>query len=360
MKLWMNISAELATARKERAMLLTLLVLVPLLTGLACWPLRERAVLERLNLLAFGIVAALAVWLGAEVLAHGTVEAFGGFLRADALSALVVGLTAFVALVCGIYAVGYLRQEERAGKINARLLHRYYVLTPIFIGTMMAVPLVNNLGLLWVAIESTTLASVLLVRFYNQKSSLEAAWKYIVIGSAGIALALFGTVLTYFSAVQVIGEHAENGFNWSVLVQVADKCQPAAMRLGFVMILVGYGTKAGLVPMHTWKPDAYAEAPVPSAALLGAGVHQLRDLRHHALLHAGREMPRPRLHRPSSRVVRRCVHPCGRAVRAGAAEFSPAARLFEHRPRGHHGRGAWLWRQTRRAWRGAAHGLSRA
>src|ERR1039457_4735699 len=251
-------------------MLLMLLVLVPLLTGLACWPLRERAVLERLNLLAFGIIAALAVWLGAEVLAHGTVEAFGGFLRAGALSALVVGLTAFVALVCGIYAVGYLREEERAGKINARLLHRYYVLTPIFIGTMMAVPLVNNLGLLWVAIESTTLASVLLVRFYNQKSSLEAAWKYIIIGSAGIALALFGTLLTYFSAVQVVGEHAENSFNWSVLIEVADKCQPAAMRLGFVMVLVGYGTKAGLVPMHTWKPDAYAEAPVPSAALLGA------------------------------------------------------------------------------------------
>ncbi|MBI3878396.1 MAG: hypothetical protein HY300_20930 [Verrucomicrobia bacterium] len=252
-------------------MLLTLLVFVPLLTGLVCWPLRERAVLERLNLLAFVIVAALAVWLGAEVLASSTVEAFGGFLRVDALSALVVGLTAFVALACGIYAVGYLREEERAGKINARLLHRYYVLTPIFVGTMMAVPLVNNLGLLWVAIESTTLASVLLVRFYNQKSSLEAAWKYMIIGSAGIALALFGTVLTYFSAVPVLGEHAENGFNWSVLFEVADKCQPAAMRLGFVMVLVGYGTKAGLAPMHTWKPDAYAEAPVPSAALLGAG-----------------------------------------------------------------------------------------
>src|SRR6185369_15337452 len=164
----------------------------------------------------------------------------------------------------------YLREEERAGKINARLRHRYYVLTPILIGTMMAVPLVNNLGLLWVAIESTTLVSVLLVRFYNQKSSLEAAWKYIIIGSAGIALALFGTVLTYFSAVQVVGEHARNGFNWSVLVEVADKCQPAAMRLAFVMVLVGYGTKAGLAPMHTWKPDAYSEAPVPTAALLGA------------------------------------------------------------------------------------------
>src|ERR1043166_5239491 len=135
---------------------------------------------------------------------------------------------------------------------------------------MLAVPLVNNLGLLWVAIESTTLASVLLVRFYNQNSSLEAAWKYIIIGSAGIALALFGTVLTYFSAAQVIGEHAENGFNWSVLMQVADRCQPAAMRLAFVLVLIGYRTKAGLAPMHTWKPDAYAEAPLPSAALLGA------------------------------------------------------------------------------------------
>ncbi len=253
-------------------MLLTLLVLVPLSSGLACWRLRERVVVERLNLLAFAVLAVLAAWLSADVLAYGTVEAYGGFLRADALSALVVCLSAFVALAAGIYAVGYLREEQRSGAINARLLHHYYVLTPIFVGAMTAVPLVNNLGLLWVAIESTTLASVLLVRFYNQKSSLEAAWKYIIIGSAGIALALFGTVLTYFAAVPVLGAHAENGFNWSALIRVADQCRPAAMRLAFVMVLVGYGTKAGLAPMHTWKPDAYAEAPVPSAALLGAGL----------------------------------------------------------------------------------------
>ena len=252
-------------------MLLTLIVLIPLLSGLACWPLRERAKLERLNLLAFGIVAVLAVWLGARVLARGTVEAFGGFLRADALSALVVSLIAFVALACATYSVGYLRSEERAGRIDARQLQRYYVLTPVFVGAMMAVPLVNSLGLLWVAMESATLASVLLVRFYNQKSSLEAAWKYIIIGSAGIALALLGTVLTYFAALPALGEHAAHGFNWSVLVGVADRCQPAAMRLAFVLVLVGYGTKAGLAPMHTWKPDAYSEAPVPAAALLGAG-----------------------------------------------------------------------------------------
>src|SRR2546426_3468994 len=127
-------------------MLLTLLVLVPLLSGLACWPLRERAAVERLNLFAFAILAVLAAWLGADVLARGTVEAFGGFLRADALSALVVCLTAFVALACSIYAVGYLRQEERAGKINARLLHPYYVPTPIFIDALTAAPLASNVG----------------------------------------------------------------------------------------------------------------------------------------------------------------------------------------------------------------------
>ena len=251
-------------------MLLTLLVLVPLLAGLLCWRLRQPAVLERINLLAFAAEAGMAVELGREVLARGPVEAFGGFLRADSLSVLVVGLSAFVALACGIYAVGYLREEQRLGKINEVLLHRYYALTPIFVGTMMAVPLLNNLGLLWVAIESATLASVLLVRFYNQKSSLEAAWKYIIIGSAGIALALLGTVLVYSSSVQAAALQAENSFNWSDLIQRAAQCQPAAMRLGFIMVLVGYGTKAGLAPMHTWKPDAYAEAPVPSATLLGA------------------------------------------------------------------------------------------
>jgi hydrogenase-4 component F len=255
----------------EDAMLLTLIVLIPLLTGLICCRVRGRAWLERLNLIAFAALAVLAAWLGAEVLALGEVEAFDGFLRADALSALVVGLTAFVALATGIYAVGYLREEERAGKIDVRQQHRYYVLTPVFVAAMTAVPLVNNLGLLWIAIESTTVASVFLVAFYRQKASLEAAWKYIIIGSAGIALALFGTVLVYYSAVQVLGEHARDTFDWSVLVGVAEKCQPDAMRLGFVLILVGYGTKAGLVPMHTWKPDAYAEAPVPAAALLGAG-----------------------------------------------------------------------------------------
>ncbi|HXT42152.1 MAG TPA: proton-conducting transporter membrane subunit, partial [Candidatus Angelobacter sp.] len=132
------------------------------------------------------------------------------------------------------------------------------------------VALANNLGIMWVAVEGTTLVSVLLVAFYNDRNSLEAAWKYIIIGSVGISLALFGTIMTYFAAANVVGPDSSGGLNWSLLVTVADRFNPAAMRLAFVLILVGYGTKAGLVPMHTWKPDAYAEAPAPAAALLGA------------------------------------------------------------------------------------------
>ena len=254
-------------------MLLTSLLLVPLATGLLCWLLPARAAWERLNLLANATLATLAFALGGEVLQRGPVQTLGGFLYADSLSALGVCLTAFVALVCSIYAVGYFRQDERSGKITTKQLQRYYVLTPLLVLAMLLVVLANNLGMMWVATEATTLASVLLVAFYKDKSSLEAGWKYIIIGSIGISLALFGTILTYHSAIGILGTTEEaHGLNWSVLVTVADKCNPTAMRLGFVMILLGYGTKAGLAPMHTWKPDAYAEAPVPAAAMLGAGV----------------------------------------------------------------------------------------
>lgn len=249
---------------------LVLLLLVPLAVGLLCLVTESPWWWERLNLAAFAIVAGLAVSIGLDVGRLGKVSALNGFLQADALSALVVGLTAFVALVCSIYTVGYFRHDRNSNRITDKQLRHYYVLTPLFVCAMLLTPLADNLGVMWVAIESATLASVLLVTFYNQKTSFEAGWKYVIIGSVGISLALFGTVLTYSSAVGVLGEHAPQGMNWSVLVQVADKFNPTAMRLAFVMIVLGYGTKAGLAPMHTWKPDAYAEAPVPAAALLGA------------------------------------------------------------------------------------------
>jgi hydrogenase-4 component F len=250
-------------------MTLILLLLIPACAGLLCLVTRSRESWERLNLLAFAALVPLALKIAADVLAQGTVSALDGFLRADALSALVIILTTFIALACAIYSVGYFRADARAKKITEAQLRRYYALTPLFVAVMLLVPLADNLGVMWVAIESGTLSSVLLVAFYNQKTSIEAAWKYIIIGSIGISLALFGTIFTYYSAVNVLGAETQHGMNWSVLAGIADKFDPKAMRLAFILVLLGYGTKAGLAPMHTWKPDAYSEAPVPTAALLG-------------------------------------------------------------------------------------------
>lgn len=248
-----------------------LLLLVPLMAGLLCFAIPSRLWWERIHLVAFSLVGVGAVAVACDVSRQGTITALDGFLRADALSAVVLCLTAFVALVSSIYAIGYFRRDLRDGRITEKHLRRFYGLTPLFVGAMLLVPLADNLGVMWVAMESTTLASVLLVTFYNQKTSFEAGWKYIIIGSIGVALALFGTVVTYSSAVGVLGHDASHGMNWSVLVAVADQFDPRAMRLAFVFVLIGYGTKAGLAPMHTWKPDAYAEAPVPASALMGAG-----------------------------------------------------------------------------------------
>ncbi|MFO1497732.1 MAG: hydrogenase 4 subunit F [Verrucomicrobiota bacterium] len=251
-------------------MMLWLLLALPITAGLLCCLTPSRSWWEWCNLGAFAALVPLALGLGRDVLGHGSVSALHGFLRADALSALVVGLIVFVALVCSIYAVGYFRQDARAHRINAAQLRRYYVLTPCFVAVMLLVPLADNLGVMWVAAEGTTLASVLLVTFYNQKTSFEAGWKYMIIGSVGISLALFGTIFTYYSSVNVLGPENRHGMNWSVLQPIANKFDPKAMRLAFILVLLGYGTKAGLAPMHTWKPDAYAEAPVPTATLLGA------------------------------------------------------------------------------------------
>ena len=250
---------------------LALLILLPPIAALACWVARQRAVWERVNLATFSALLVLGIFLALRVTQQGPVTAWGGFLRADALSAMVVLLTSFVALACGIYAIGYLRRDASDGRINESQLRRYYVLTPLFVGAMMLVPLADSLGVMWVATEATTLASVLLVTLYNQKTSFEAGWKYIIIGSIGISLALFGTIMTYYAYYASVGVLGAEGMNWSDLVGVAGRFDQTAMKLAFVFVLLGYGTKAGLAPMHTWKPDAYSEAPVPSSALLAAG-----------------------------------------------------------------------------------------
>jgi hydrogenase-4 component F len=261
-------------------MLISLLLLIPLaasgLTALA----KGRRAMESIHLLSAVGGFGCAILLAAEVLNHGETSWGSGFLFADHLSALVALLTAFVYLACAPYAIGYLRADERnqvfgpEEDVGAHLakLRKYYTLTPLFAFSMFLVTVANNLGVMWVAVEGTTLASIFLVTFYGRRTSLEAAWKYAMIGGVGLSMALFGTILTYYAAHQELGTESLRSLNWSVLVASAAKFDPTVMRLAFILILLGYGTKAGLAPMHTWKPDAYSEAPAPIAALMAAAV----------------------------------------------------------------------------------------
>jgi hydrogenase-4 component F len=260
-------------------MLLIALLLVPIVTAVASFLARRRAAMEAVNLAGFAAVFLVAVALAARVLAAGTVSLANGFFYADALSALVVLLTASVALVCASYSIGYLRDDQQSGALGddasgeqIAQLRMYYTLTPLFVFSMLFMAVANNLGVMWAAMEITTLTSVFLVTFYGKVTSLEAAWKYAIIGGVGLSMALFGTLVTYYAGRGLTGSQALSGLNWSVLAQHAAQLDKTSMRLAFVLVLMGYGTKAGLAPMHTWKPDAYSEAPVPSAAILSSAL----------------------------------------------------------------------------------------
>ena len=251
-------------------MLLTFILGVPLLVGLLCLVARPRALLEALNIAGFTATLGLGVKLVHAVLAQpgGAVTEWREFLRADALSAWMVLLISLVSLATSLYAVHYFRRDFAGGALTARRVREFYVLTPTYATGMFLVVLANNLGVMWAAVEVTALSSVLLVALYNHKTSLEAAWKYIMLGSVGLVLALFGTIFAYAAAIRPGGGGVMPSFNWSQLLLLAPQLNPQLMTLAFIFVLVGYGTKAGLAPLHTWLPDAHSEAPSPTSAML--------------------------------------------------------------------------------------------
>lgn len=185
-----------------------------------------------------------------------------GFLRADALSTLLVLCVTVVAALAAWLGPGLWGRDG----FEPAQVARFVVFSNLFTFTMLAAVTVNNVGLMWVAIEATTIVSAVLIPLRVTKSSVEASWKYILIGSVGIALAFVGTVLAY---VDFTGSAVPAGaLNWTVLLEAAPRLPPQVLRLAFVFLLVGYGTKAGLAPMHTWLPDAHSEAPAPLSAMM--------------------------------------------------------------------------------------------
>ncbi len=247
--------------------LLTPILLAPILTALGCLLARSRRVMEVGNVLAFGIVLALGIELVREMAVNEVVTECGEFFRADALSAWMVLLIAVVSLGTSLYAGHYFRRDLAAAVVTPGRVKEFFVLTPLFTAGMLLVVLANNLGMMWFALEATALSSVLLVALYNRGTSLEAAWKYVILGSLGLALALFGTVFTYAAAVDKASTSLPS-FNWSHLMSLSGQLNKGMIKLAFVFVLVGYGAKAGLAPMHTWLPDAHSEAPSPTSAML--------------------------------------------------------------------------------------------
>jgi len=197
----------------------------------------------------------------------GVVTGWNGQLVADPLSAGVHALTSLIFAFSCIYAGPFLEAEEARGHITRRWGRLYWSLIYVFFGAMVWICLANNLGILWVAMELTTLVTVPLVCLAGDKRGLEAAWKYFVLCSVGIAFALIGTVFLYASTLKVAGVTG-NTLNWSVIVREAGRLDPMFVRLSFLFALVGYGCKMGLAPLHNWLPDAHSEAPTPVSALL--------------------------------------------------------------------------------------------
>jgi hydrogenase-4 component F len=215
------------------------------------------------GLSAVSLAAATALaWL---VAMGGEIAGFG--FRVDAFNVYLVVLTTFVGLTTAIFSRPYMRHVCETGRTSERSMRLYHAMYQAFMFTMLLALTTDNLGVLWVAVEGATLATVLLVSLYRTPEAVEAAWKYFILCGVGIALALFGTVLTYFAAQHVLANPAA-GLTWSILHGQAAGLEPAVMSLAFVFILVGYGTKIGLVPMHQWLPDAHSEGPTPMSAVL--------------------------------------------------------------------------------------------
>ena len=223
---------------------------------LAALPPRGRLpAFVNIGISAGSLLVALAL-LGHE---HGV----QGWTRIDALNLPFIAVAALIGLTTAIFSAATV-EAENFDPLRARAYHTAF---QVFMGAQALALVSDNMGVMWVAIEIATLASVLMVGVHGTPAAVEAAWKFFILCGVGIALALFGTILLYLAAQPVVGS-GDPGLSWAALRAVAEQCDPGVLSLAFVFLLVGYGTKAGLVPLHSWLPDAEAEGPLPICAVL--------------------------------------------------------------------------------------------
>jgi len=247
---------------------LILLLAIPLAGSVALaffgarrWGAEINIAFSTATFLAAALLTAQVIAAGPMLVAH---EQF--FL--DSFNVFLVALTALVGMTTAVFSRPYMRVEEHHGRVNLRRLRLYHSMYQLFVFTMLLALTTNNLGQLWVAMEAATLSTVLLVSLYRTPASIEAAWKYFILCGVGIAQALFGTILLYFAAEKILGAEGSTALLWTHLNAVKGQLEPTVLGLAFVFLLVGYGTKVGLAPLHNWLPDAHAEGPTPISAVL--------------------------------------------------------------------------------------------
>jgi hydrogenase-4 component F len=215
----------------------------------------------RLNIIASFVVLLIALFL------LRSRPPANDLLIVDDFNVVFIVLNAFVGFTTSIFSASYIGHELETGRLTPGYLRFYHAMFQLMMFGMDLALTANNIGLMWVAIELATLSTVMMVGIYRTHEALEAAWKYFILGSVGIALALFGTILVYLAAVSAIGE-GMGAMAWTNLLRHAAALDPSLLNIAFVFLLLGYGTKVGLAPMHAWLPDAHAEGPTPVSAVL--------------------------------------------------------------------------------------------
>src|SRR6202521_3356761 len=240
---------------------LAAVLIIPALAAGALSLLPGYRLTARLNVLAtfLTFLAALSLFWGRP--------RPGPYFLVDDLNNVFIVLTTFVGFTTSVFSASYIDHELETGRLTPTHLRFYHAMYQVLMFAMNLALIANNIGVMWVAIELATLTTVLMVGIYRTHEALEAAWKYFILGSVGIALALFGTILVYMAALPVVGEGLD-AMVWTTLVAHAARFDPALLNVAFVFLLIGYGTKVGLAPLHAWLPDAHAEGPTPISAVL--------------------------------------------------------------------------------------------
>ena len=240
---------------------------IPLATSLLLALVGHRRGAAEINATGSLLTLIAASFLTVQVMSDGPLLLFDEQFFVDSLNVFLIALTALVGFTTSLFSRPYMRIEHDHGRLSVGRLRLYHSMFHLFMCTMLTALSTNNLGILWVAMEAATLTTVLLVALYRTPASLEAAWKYFILCGVGIAQALFGTILLYFAAERVLGQEG-GALLWTHLDAVKTQLEPTVLSLAFVFLLVGYGTKTGLVPLHNWLPDAHAEGPTPVSAVL--------------------------------------------------------------------------------------------